>query len=138
VAAFKTAAGAKDDEALLRAAEQVHKDYEGLVKVTAPPMKEMEDFHASLYVLYHDAMRGNDGARIIESVRALKPKMDAFNAAALPERYMAKQEAFIAQRLRLTQAVDEAIAAATPGNASKLLEAVERLHIEYEKLDKLF
>lgn len=138
VNAFKTAAAAKNDEALLKAAEQVHRDYEGLVKVVRPIMKEMEDFHATMYVLYHHTMNGHDGAKIIEGVRALKPKMDALMAAALPERHMAKQDAFIAQRLRLSKAVDEAITAATPGAADRLLEAIERLHMEYEKLEKVF
>jgi hypothetical protein len=138
VAAFRVAADTKDDEALLKAAEQVHTDYEGLVKVTRPVMKEMEDFHASLYVLYHYTLRSNDGARLIESVKALKPKMETLTAAALPERYLPKQEAFVAQRLRLSKAVDDAIAATAPGATDRLIEAVERLHLEYEKLDKVF
>jgi len=138
VSAYRVAADAKDDDALLKAAEQVHKDYEGLVKITRPIMKEMEDFHASLYVLYHHTLHSNDGPKLIESVKALKPKMDALTAAALPERYMAKQEAFVAQRLRLSKSVDEAIAATAPGATTRLSEAVEHLHLEYEKLEKVF
>jgi hypothetical protein len=138
VSAFKVAADAKDDEALLKAAEQVHTDYEGLVKVIRPVMKEMEDFHASLYVLYHYTLKSNDGPKLLESVKALKPKMDALTAAVLPERYLPKQEAFIAQRLRLAKAVDDAISATAPGATDRLVEAVELVHIEYEKLDKVF
>jgi hypothetical protein len=138
VSAFRVAADAKDDEALLKATEQVHRDYEGLVKVIRPVMKEIEEFHAALYVLYHHTLHSNDGPKLIESVKALKPKMDALTAAALPERYLPKQEAFAAQRLRLSKAVDEAIAATTPGATDRLFEAIERLHVEYEKLDKVF
>ncbi|HSP90458.1 MAG TPA: hypothetical protein VLN08_06115, partial [Vicinamibacterales bacterium] len=56
VAAYKGAVAAGDDAALLKAAEKLHAQYEALVKIVRPILKEMEDFHASLYVLYHYQM----------------------------------------------------------------------------------
>ena len=69
VTAYKAAVTAGDNEALLKAAEKLHTQYEGLVKIVRPVLKEMEDFHASLYVLYHYQMSPFQLAKASESIR---------------------------------------------------------------------
>jgi hypothetical protein len=105
VAAYKAAVTAGDNEALLKAAEKLHSQYEALVKVVRPILKEMEDFHASLYVLYHYQMRPFQLAKAADSIRALQVKMDALNQAALPDRLKAKTDAFNVQRAMARQVV---------------------------------
>ncbi len=94
VGAYKAAVAAGDNDALLKAAEKLHAQYEALVKIVRPILKEMEDFHASLYVLYHYQMSPFQLEKASESIRALQVKMDALNTAALPDRLKAKTEAF--------------------------------------------
>ena len=95
--------GSGNNEALLKAAEKLHKDYEDLGKVIRPILKEMDDFHGVLYMLYHYQLSPFQAAKIAESVQALKVKMDALNKAVLPERLKAKAEAFAAQRAALVE-----------------------------------
>ena len=138
VALYKAAANAKDDAALLRAAEALHKDYEGLVKIVRPVLKEMDTFHTQLYVLYHHQLEPLDLPKMTATIKAMKPAMDALNAAALPDRLKAKNDAFVTQRARLSKALDELTVLIDKGNTDRLKQAVEQLHAEYEKLEAVF
>lgn len=138
VAAYRSAVEAEDNEALLKAAERVHTDYETLVKVVRPLLKEINDFHASLYVLYHYQLDPLDVAGVTETVKALQAKAAALNAASLPDRLKSRQQAFDAQRARLAKAVDAVAAALADRDEAKLRETIELLHVEYEKLEKVF
>jgi hypothetical protein len=138
VAAYKAAVTASDNEALLKAAEKLHAQYEGLVKIVRPVLKEMEDFHASLYVLYHHQMSPFQLAKASESIGALKVKMDALNQATLPDRLKAKTEIFVTQRARLSKSVDEVAALLDGKDESKIKAAIEMMHSQYESLEKVF
>jgi hypothetical protein len=138
VRVYKAAADEGRDADLLKAAETLHMQYEGMVKIVRPVLKEMEDFHASLYILYHYQMNPFAMAEVTATVQTMQVKMGALNKAALPDRMKAKTEAFTAQRARLSSAVD-AVAALLPAkNEAKLKEAIELMHAEYEKLEKVF
>ena len=64
--------------------------------------------------------------------------MTALNAATLPDRLKAKQDVFVAQRTRLSKALDGLVALVGSKNEPKIREAIELLHMEYEKLEKVF
>ena len=38
---------------LLTAVEKLHSSYEKMVMVLRPPLKEIDDFHQTLYIIYH-------------------------------------------------------------------------------------
>jgi len=122
----------------LKAAESLHAKYEALVKVVRPILKEMEDFHASLYVLYHYQMSPFQLVKAADSIRALQVKMDALNKATLPDRLKAKTEAFNAQRARLSTSIDEVVALLDSKDESKIKTAIEFMHAQYENLEKVF
>ena len=138
VGAYKAAVAAGDNDALLKAAEKLHAQYEALVKVVRPILKEMEDFHATLYVLYHYQMSPFQIEKASESIRALQVKMDALNKAALPDRLKAKTEAFNAQRARLGKSIDELAALLDGKDESRIKAAIELMHTQYENLEKVF
>jgi hypothetical protein len=138
VAAYKAAAAAGNDEALLKAAEKLHSQYEGLVKIVRPVLKEMEDFHASLYVLYHYQMSPFQLVKATESIQALQTKMDTLNKAVLPDRMKARNDVFTAQRARLSKSVDELVAVLAAKDESKIKAAIEVMHANYESLEKVF
>jgi hypothetical protein len=138
VAAYKAAVTAGDNDALLKAAEKLHAQYEALGKVIRPILKEMEDFHASLYVLYHYQMSPFQMAKVAESVQALQAKMEVLNKAALPDRLKAKTDAFNAQRTALAKALDGVAATLAGKNEVQLRAAIELMHAQYENLEKVF
>lgn len=138
VAAYRTAVEAGNTDALLRAAETLHTQYEALVKIVRPVLKEMEDFHATLYVLYHHQTKPYQPEKAAASIRALKGKMDALNQATLPDRLKAKAEAFDAQRARLSKSVDDLIARLETRDESTIWAAIETMHSQYQTLERIF
>jgi hypothetical protein len=138
VSAYAAAAKAKDDATLLKAAETLHSSYEALVKVVRPALKEMDDFHSTLYVLYHYQINPFDRAKATESLKAMKPKMETLTAVVLPDRLKAKQEAFATQRARLSAALDVALGTLATGTEAQIREKIELMHAEYEKLEQIF
>jgi len=138
VAAYRSAVEAGDNDALLKAAEKLHAQYEALVKIVRPVLKEMEDFHATLYVLYHYQMSPFEPEKAADSIRTLKVKMDALNGAALPDRLKAKTEAFNTQRARLSTSIDALVALLDSRDAAKIKTAIEFMHAQYENLERVF
>lgn len=138
VAAYKAAVDAKDNDALLKAAEALHAKYEALGKVVRPILKEMADFHTSLYTLYHYQLNPFNKVAAADTVKALKTKMDALSNAVLPDQFKAKADAFTAQRTSLAKAVDAVVVAMAGADESRMTAAIELMHGEYEKLEKVF
>jgi len=138
VVAYKAAVQAGDNDALLKAAEALHTKYEALVKIVRPVLKEMEDFHATLYVLYHYQTKPYQPEKAAESIRTLRVKMDTLNTATLPDRLKAKTEAFNTQRARLSASIDDLIALLDTRDESKIWAAIETMHTHYQTLERIF
>jgi hypothetical protein len=137
-AEYRAAAAGKDDARLLAAAENLHSRFEGLMRITRPVLEELDDFHSSLYMLYHHYLPQNDIQKIRMSAAELKQRMAALNAAKLPERLKQKEDQFQGARKRLSDSVN-ALAAVVQTNAEqKIKEAVNLLHSDYQALEKVF
>jgi hypothetical protein len=135
---YKAAAAAKDDTKLLAAAETLHSRFEGLMRAIRPALKELDDFHATLYILYHYYLPKYEIDKIKSSAAGLKQKMAALNAAKLPERLKQKETEFLTARTQLSQSVD-ALALALKTNQEKAIKAaIEAVHSNYQALDKVF
>jgi hypothetical protein len=135
---YKAAVEKKDQQKLLDAAEKLHSQYERLVRVLHPAIKELEEFHAVLYMLYHYYMPGDSLEQIKSSAAALKEKMVVLDKAVLPERLKAKEPAFTAARQKLSRSV-EALATTAPSNdLKKIKPAVNAVHTDYQALERSF
>ncbi|MBK6404644.1 MAG: hypothetical protein IPF66_06185 [Holophagales bacterium] len=134
---YAVAAGKKDGPALLGAAENLHSQFEGMVRIIRPVLKELEAFHATLYVLYHRQLDPFALEGVSQSVRTLKEKMGPLSAATLPERLKAKEETFVAARAQLATAVDAAVAS-LEGKETAIRVAVDLLHTRYQEVEKVF
>lgn len=135
-AAYRTAADAKDDTALLAAAEALHRRFEMLVRAIRPPLKEVDEFHAALYMLYHHHLPALDMKRIRSSVSDLTQRMIALNAATLPDRLKAKGARFDAQREKLSASVQRLEATVANNDEGAIKAAVEAVHSDYQALDR--
>jgi len=138
VAEYKAAIEKKDKQQLLNAAENLHRNYEMLVRVVSPVLKEMEAFHEALYPLYHYYIVTYDAGKVQSAVADLKIKMDALNNAVLPERMQKRNEAFIAARNILSVSMDELVKTTDSEDESTIKAAVERMHSAYQGLERVF
>lgn len=135
---YAAAAASKDGPALLDAAENLHAQFERMVRIVRPVLKEIEAFHATLYVLYHRQLDPFALDAVAGSVRTMKEQMGPLSAAALPERLKAKTADFEAARARLAAAVDAAVASLDGKDEKVIREAVELLHTRYQEVESVF
>lgn len=135
VDAYLAAAAGSNDEALLAAAETLHSRYEMLVRIIRPVLKEVDEFHKVLYVVYHKYLPAKDYAKIKEASGDLAARAEAITKAALPKRLEPKTDAFQKSAADLNEAA-KALAAATPDTS--VAAAVETVHTKYQALEKVF
>jgi hypothetical protein len=137
-AEYKAAATADDSARLLTSAEELHKRFEALMRLTRPALKELEDFHSSLYMLYHYYLPEYDIEKIRTAAEELKQRMQALMSAALPERLQSKDPDFMLARKKLAESVEALHAIAGTGSEETIKKAIEDLHTNYQNLQKIF
>jgi hypothetical protein len=127
-----------DNEALLKATENLHTAYEQLVRIFAPRVKELESFHLVLYPLWHEALPNKDFKAIISAAPALQEKVDTLMNVQLPEKLKEIAPQFIEKRKALKASVEELIKACNKKDNKKIEEKLDKMHTAYQSLDGVF
>jgi hypothetical protein len=135
---YATSASTGADEAVWNAAEVLHAHYEMLVRLIRPVLKEVDDFHRELYVLYHKHLPGKDFTAIQAAAPVLAEKAEALRQAVLPKRLESRQEAFRQAAAALQEAVKILGQACTGAVQSDMESAVNQVHARYQALEKVF
>ena len=135
---YNAAASGKDDQALLKAAEALHSKYEALVRTINPILKEVDEFHQVLYVVNHQYAPNKEYDKIREAAPELVIKADAITKVALPKRLETKAEAFQKAAAELLAAVKELEAASGAHDHDGMLSGVDKVHLKYQALEKIF
>lgn len=136
---YKKTAASDQKEALLKAAEDLHTQFEMLVRLVRPVMKEIDRFHQELYMLYHYYMPEYDVQKIDASAGELLVRMEPIENAKLPVRLTDKQSVFDQAKVGLKESIiqlqrtikDEV-------DKDQVVEAVEAVHDMYQKLVGVF
>lgn len=134
---YKASAASSDDPRLMATAEKLHSQFESLMRVTRPALKELDEFHAVLYMLYHHYLPAKEMEKIRSSAAELKQKMAGLNAAQLPERLKQKDPEFQAAKKALSVAVDS-LAATASSSVDKITAVVNEVHSNYQALERIF
>jgi hypothetical protein len=138
VEAYNAAAKGSDDKAMLDAAELLHAKYEALVRTIRPVLKEMDEFHKVLYVVFHTHLAAQDWAAIRAAAPDLKARAETVAQAKLPARLQPKAEAFAQASGDMAKAA-AVLAGLAPGTDGAAVEqAVVKLHGCYQALEKIF
>jgi hypothetical protein len=136
-AEYKAAAAAKDDRKLPAAAEALHSRFAALMHSISPTLKELDDFHTTLYMLFHYYLPQHETEKIKSSAAELRQKMAALNAAQLPEPLKQKEAEFQAARSKLAQSVDALEPALRKNQEKAVKTAIELVHANYQALAKI-
>ncbi len=136
---YRAAVDKEDNEGILKAAEAVHMNYEQMVRLVRPVVKELDVFHQSLYLLHHYYVPENETGQIKAAADSLVQKMVALNGAALPKRLEVRTEQF----KKALKNLDESVKAfAEAVNAKKGKEEIAKLenslHARYQVVEKVF
>jgi hypothetical protein len=138
VEAYNAAAKGADDKAMLDAAEVLHAKYEMLVRILRPVLKEMDDFHKVLYVVFHKDLPDKKWDNIRTAAPELKAKAEAVTLAKLSTRLEPKAEMFKAAAVELVNAASTLAALGPKAEGKAIEEAVLKLHTRYQELEKIF
>jgi hypothetical protein len=136
---YRIAADKNDSEGILKAAEAVHMNYEQMVRLVRPVVKELDVFHQSLYLLHHYYIPENKIDQIKASADSLMQKMVGLNGASLPKRLEAKTEQFNKARKNLEESVKSFAAAVKAKKGKDEIAKLENtLHARYQVVEKVF
>ena len=138
VEAYNAAAKGADDKAMLDAAELLHAKYEALVRAINPVLKEMDEFHKALYVVYHKDLPDKNWDNVRAAAPGLKVKAEAVTQAKLSTRLQAKAEKFNAAAADLVKAATVLADLGPKADGAALEQAVLALHGRYQDLEKIF
>lgn len=138
---YYNAVNNNDDAALLSAAERLHSSYEKMNRVIRPALKEVDDYHQILYVIYHKLYPEGKYDEIAKLTVDLVAKAEAvFNYPKdkLKQRLganIARYDEAAKQLLAATITLKDSLNGNDP---EKKKEAVENLHKAYQELDSVF
>ncbi len=135
---YNKAAAADDDQALLDAAEDLHAKFEMMVRIIRPVLKEIDEFHKVLYVVYHKHLPNKEYDAIRSAADDFIQKAEAIMKAELPKRLEAKAGEFSATAQALFEASKKLKTACMEGDGTVIEKAVESLHTKYRDLEKIF
>ncbi len=131
---YNQASSANDEQAMLDAAEILHSKYENLVRIVKPVVKELEEFHKVLYIIYHKYLPDKKWTQIRNECDSLKEKSKKVYEAKLPKSIESKTNEYKNLANDLIQSVDKLCVA----KDKEMANAVETMHTKYEKLLDLF
>jgi hypothetical protein len=128
-----------DETAMLKAAEELHSNYEMLVRIIRPVTNEVDEFHKILYMIYHHYWPNKDMQQFGEAVDDLEKLSEELNKCVLPKWAADKSEAFMEQSQKLYESTKnlKTLKDSDADNA-EINTAVENVHSNYVTLEGLF
>ena len=135
---YNTAAEGNDDEQLLSAAETLHSKFEMMIRIIKPVLKEVDEFHKVLYVIYHKYLPEKDYDNIKAVSEDLQQKAVALTVAKPTKRLEPKIEQFNKAANELVTATNELIEACQSDDNNMIETAIENVHTKYQKLEGVF
>ena len=136
---YKTASVKNDSLGLLQSAENLHSQYEKLVRIIRPAIEEADQFHQELYLVYHYYLPEYNYEKILHSAKVLETKMIELKKAQLPEKLSSKKSEFEKAVVALDLSVKELNETVSKGNDRIIInKAVNIVHSKYQDLEKIF
>jgi len=136
---YKTAAAEGKKQQLLDAAENIHSQFEYLVRTVRPVLKEMEDFHKSLYVLFHYYIPEYDYSKVKKTISVMTVKMEDLMKAELPQRLEDQKDIYEKAVNNLNESVQNLYNVVNKGNNKEAInKAVDTMHSRYQELEAIF
>ena len=135
---YNTAAEGNDDEQLLNAAETLHSKFEMMIRIIKPVLKEVDEFHKVLYVIYHKYLPEKDYESIKSVSEELQQKAEAITTAKPTRRIEPMVEQFNTAANELLTATNELVETCQSDNNEMIETAIENIHTKYQNLEGVF
>ncbi len=127
-----------NDNELLKSTEELHSNYENLVRIIHPVTEEIDEFHKVLYVIYHYYNPEENYDKIKSVADDFLEKAQKIKEAKLPKKFESKSEEYNTLSDELLSSVKELNEICSAGQNEKINSAVDKIHLKYQKLESLF
>lgn len=136
---YDKAAAGNEEEEMLSSAEELHTNFEMLVRIIRPVTKEVDEFHKVLYMIYHHYWPNKNKEEFNKAVNDLVIRAEELNNCVLPKWVKDKTEIFNEQSQKLFNSTKELKDLKNnSANDSDIEKAIESVHNEYVALEALF
>lgn len=131
-------ANANDNDNLLKATENLHTKFEMLMRIIRPIVKEVDEFHKILYVVYHDYLPNKNYKKLAKVTDKLIKQAKAITKAKLTPRFESKRDAFNLAAAELLTSTQDLKKRVKKNNKISIDAAVENMHSKYQNLEAIF
>ena len=139
VANYNKACEENNEDNILTAAEELHSNYEMLVRIVRPVTKEVDEFHKVLYMIYHHYGPNKNNEELNKAIDDLMIRADELKNCVLPKWVTDKQVNFSKVADELYNSTKELQELKNSKADDKQIEnAIEKVHTSYQKLEALF
>lgn len=135
---YNKAAQENDTKAMLNAAENLHSSFEMLVRIIKPMSKEIDDFHQTLYLIYHYYYPEKSFNKLKEAAVALYEKIKAVKSAEVPKGVSNRKNEYLLLIEDLYESTNELKLSMENNELAKLDNLVEDVHTKYQLIEQLF
>lgn len=135
---YNSSAASGNNDELLKAAEELHTDFEFLVRVIRPVTKNVEEFHKLLYAYYHYYLPEKNYEAIKENASDLQALAGNIMNDDLPKWISDKQEEYELKAEGLYNASEELNKKSESVSDEELEQLVEKVHTKYMELEAVF
>jgi len=138
---YYNSAEGTDDQAMLNSAEILHSKFEMMVRILKPVLKEVDEYHKILYVIYHKYTpdkKYNDINNVIDDLISKAEALVNYPADKLEKKLGAKSEDCKLRAKSLYTATVSLKEALKTQNPASIDAAIENMHSKYQNLEKIF
>lgn len=137
---YKAASG-NDAQAMLDAAEKLHAKFEMMIRTLRPVLKEIEEYHKVLYVIYHKFFPDKKFAEISNVIDDLILKAEAITKADEEKLKKRLKDKFSNFQPAAKELYDNTVALKEilkTNDDTQINTSVEKMHSSYQKLESVF
>jgi hypothetical protein len=136
---YGKATAGNEEEEMLSSAEELHSNFEMLVRIIRPVTKEVDEFHKVLYMIYHHYWPNKNKEEFSRAVDDLQFRAEELNTCVLPNWAADKAEVIKEQSQKLFNSTNTLKKLKdNSADDSEIDNAIESVHNEYMALETLF
>ena len=136
---YNKACEENNESAMLTSAEELHSNFEMLVRIVKPVTKEVDEFHKVLYMIYHHYGPNKNAAELNKSIDDLYMRADELKNCVLPKWASNKKDEFTKAADELYTSTKELKDHKDSKADAKIIDAgIDKVHTNYQKLEALF
>jgi hypothetical protein len=136
---YNTACEENNEPGMLTSAEELHSNFEMLVRIVKPVTKEVDEFHKVLYMIYHHYGPNKNTEELNKAIDDLMNRADELKNCVLPKWATDKKDDFAKAADGLYNSTKELQTLKnSKADDKQIKEGIEKVHTDYQKLEALF